>query len=131
MSEKALEALFDLDGAFNAVAVKLLPGTSEKAVVDALDQLLASYGSVGAHGRATQRSHAFLDSELMQLSAISRIIPPIFLAVSAFLMNMTLSRLITLEREQIGLLKAIGYGRAAVGLSLPEARARHCARRLR
>jgi putative ABC transport system permease protein len=33
----------------------------------------------------------------------------IFLLVSAFLVNMTLSRLIALEREQIGLLKAMGY----------------------
>ena len=36
--------------------------------------------------------------------------PPIFLLVSAFLINITLSRLIALEREQIGLLKALGYG---------------------
>ena len=36
--------------------------------------------------------------------------PPIFLLVSAFLINITLSRTITLEREQIGLLKALGYG---------------------
>ena len=37
-------------------------------------------------------------------------IPPIFLLVSAFLINMTLSRMVALEREQIGLLKALGYG---------------------
>ena len=36
--------------------------------------------------------------------------PPIFLLVSAFLINITLSRMIALEREQIGLLKALGYG---------------------
>jgi ABC-type antimicrobial peptide transport system permease subunit len=40
---------------------------------------------------------------------MSRILPPIFLVVTAFLINMVLSRLISLEREQIGLLKAIGY----------------------
>ena len=39
--------------------------------------------------------------------------PPIFLLVSAFLINMTLSRLVALEREQIGLLKALGYGPSA------------------
>jgi putative ABC transport system permease protein len=41
-------------------------------------------------------------------------LPPIFLIVSAFLVNMTLSRLIALEREQIGLLKAMGYSSLAV-----------------
>jgi putative ABC transport system permease protein len=45
---------------------------------------------------------------------MAQIIPPIFLAVSAFLVNMILSRLVTLEREQIGLLKALGYGRFTI-----------------
>jgi putative ABC transport system permease protein len=40
---------------------------------------------------------------------MARVIPPIFLLVSAFLINMILSRLIALEREQIGLLMALGY----------------------
>ncbi|MCC2113936.1 MAG: ABC transporter permease, partial [Hyphomicrobiales bacterium] len=42
-------------------------------------------------------------------------LPPIFLLVAAFLVNMTLSRLVALEREEIGLLKAVGYGDIAVG----------------
>lgn len=116
MSEKALAALFDLEGAFNAAALKLIPGSNEDDVIARVDRILDRYGCVGAHGRDLQRSHAFLDSELNQLQAMSRVIPPIFLAVSAFLMNMTLLRLIALEREQIGLLKAIGYSRTAVGL---------------
>lgn len=114
MSEKALGALFDLEGAFNAVAIKLVPGSNAGDVIAKIDSILERYGGIGAHDRAFQRSHAFLDSELNQLEAMSRIIPPIFLAVSAFLMNMTLSRLIALEREQIGLLKALGYGKWAI-----------------
>ena len=45
---------------------------------------------------------------------MSRTLPPIFLLVSAFLVNLTLSRLVALEREQIGLLKALGYGNARI-----------------
>ena len=60
--------------------------------------------------RKDQLSHAFLDAELRQLDALRRVMPPIFLLVSAFLINITLSRMIALEREQIGLLKALGYG---------------------
>lgn len=114
MSEEALAGLFDLDGAFNAVSLKLLDGAYEPAVMRHLDDLLARYGGSGATARKDQISHAFLDAELRQLQALARVIPPIFLFVSAFLINMTLSRLIALEREQIGLLKAIGYGQAAV-----------------
>ena len=110
MSEKALAALFDLDGAFNAVSLKLLPGASEVEVIKQLDDLLARYGGTGAYGRKDQLSHAFLDAELRQLDALRRVMPPIFLLVSAFLINITLARMIALEREQIGLLKALGYG---------------------
>jgi putative ABC transport system permease protein len=48
------------------------------------------------------------------LNNMSRTLPPIFLLVAAFLINVTLSRLVALEREQIGLLKAVGYGPWAI-----------------
>lgn len=114
MSDAALAAAYDLDGAFSSLALKLAPGASEAAVIEDLDRLLAPYGGTGAHGRKDQLSHAFLDAELQQLRGMSRVLPPIFLLVAAFLVNMTLSRLVALEREQIGLLKAIGYGPLAI-----------------
>lgn len=114
MSETALAGLFDLDGAFNAVSIKMIEGAREADVIRQLDDILARYGGTGATPRKDQISHAFLDAELRQLAALARVIPPIFLLVSAFLINMTLARLIALEREQIGLLKAIGYSQGVV-----------------
>lgn len=115
MREKALAAAYDLTGAFSSVHLKLTSTASEPEAIQQLDGILARYGGLGAHGRRDQTSHAFLDAELQQLKAMSRILPPVFLLVAAFLVNMTLSRLILLEREQIGLLKALGYGGVAVG----------------
>lgn len=109
MPERTLAAAYDLAGAFNSLSIKLLPGASEAAVIATLDRLLEPFGGQGAYGRKQQTSHAYLDSELTQLRAMSQVLPPVFLLVAAFLVNMTLSRLIALEREQIGLLKAIGY----------------------
>lgn len=120
MPQPGLAAAYDLDGAFSNVALKLAPGASEAAVIAELDRITAPYGGVGATGRADQLSHAFLDAELQQMSAMVRVLPPIFLLVAAMLVNMTLSRLITLEREQIGLLKAIGYSGRAVALHYVE-----------
>ena len=48
------------------------------------------------------------------LRNMSTTIPPIFLLVTAFLVNLVLSRLISLEREQIGLLKALGYRNSTI-----------------
>jgi putative ABC transport system permease protein len=114
MSEKVLAKVFDLDGAFSSVTLKLLKGASEREVIGRLDPLLERYGGSAAYGRKDQTSHAFLDHELDMLRNMSRTLPPIFLLVAAFLVNLTLSRLVALEREQIGLLKAVGYGKLAI-----------------
>jgi putative ABC transport system permease protein len=115
MSEKTLAGAYDLVGAFSGAHLKLLRETSDDTVIERLDALLARYGGLGAYGRRDQTSHAFLDAELKQLEAMSRVSPPVFLIVAAFLVNMTLARLITLEREQIGLFKALGYSDWTVG----------------
>lgn len=112
--ERTLAAAYDLGGAFTSVSVQLAPGTNEDAVIAGLDGLLDPYGGQGAHGRAQLTSHAYLDAELQQLRSMSEVLPPVFLLVAAFLVNMTLTRLIALEREQIGLLKAIGYSAQAI-----------------
>ncbi|MCA3562277.1 MAG: FtsX-like permease family protein [Aestuariivirga sp.] len=114
LPEREMSAAYDLEGAFNSVSLRLVRGSNPDKVIAALDRLLDRYGGLGAYPRKDQTSHAFLDAELQQLRAMSRILPPIFLVVSAFLVNMTLTRLIALERERIGLLKAMGYSSLAV-----------------
>ena len=116
MSRDALGPAFDMDGAFNDVAVKLAPGASEREVVERLDSLLDRYGCTGAYGRADQASHHFISNEIAELRVTGTFIPAVFLAVTAFLIHMVLSRLVATEREQVGLLKAFGYTNRAVGL---------------
>jgi putative ABC transport system permease protein len=77
------------------------------------------HGGTGAYDRKDHPSDAFLDSELDQLKAMAQVIPPIFLFIAAFLVNMILSRLIALEREQIGLLKAVGYANQRLPGTMP------------
>ncbi len=114
MGRRALEAAFDLDGAFNNVVVRLGPGASEREVIDGIDRLLKRYGGTGAYGRDEQISHQFVTSEIDQLRATGDVLPPIFLAVAAFLLNIVVTRMVDLEREQIGLLRAFGYGTGVI-----------------
>ncbi len=104
-----LAAAFELQGAFNDVSLKMTLDANELAVKDELENLLAPYGGSGAFGRDMQASHSMLEGELEGLRAMSKVLPPLFFVISAFLVGMVLGRLITLEREQIGLFKAIGY----------------------
>lgn len=116
MSEKALAAAYNLDGAFSSITLKLLPNASQREAIVRLDSLLDRYGGRAAYGRKDQTSHAWIDHELDMLNNMSRTLTPIFLLVSAFLMNLTLSRLVALEREQIGLMKAVGYSNSVIVL---------------
>jgi len=115
MGRKALEAATDRREAINSVALTLARGASRAEVIRKVDTILAPYGGTGAYGREDQLSHAFLDSELKQLDAMTRVIPPIFLLVSTFLVYIVLGRMIRIEREQIGLFKAFGYSNGAIG----------------
>lgn len=115
MGRDALAAAFDLKGAFNDVSLKLLRGAPAAEVVAQLDAILQRYGAVGAIERKDQASNWFLSGEIEQLKIVATVLPAIFIAVSVFLLNMAVSRLIETEREQIGLLKAFGYGNAAIG----------------
>lgn len=114
MGHDAIASAYDMTGAFNDISLSLLPGASEPEVIAQLDKLLEPYGGTGAYGRDEQISHWFLSGEMQELAAIARIVPPIFLGIAAFLLNIVVSRLVQTEREQIGLLKAFGYSHWAV-----------------
>ena len=47
---------------------------------------------------------------------MASILPPIFLLVAVFLLNVSLSRLVATERSNIGLLKSFGYGNVSIAL---------------
>ena len=112
---EGLAAAFDMDGAFNDVTLTLAPHSSEQAVIDALDRLLAPYGALGAYGRDQQISNRFVSDEIKQQETMATTIPPMFLAVAAFLLNVVLGRVISAQREQIAALKALGYANRSIG----------------
>lgn len=116
MSRDALAEVVDQDGAFNEAVVRLSYGAGENAVIRELDNLLAPYGAAGAYGRDQHVSDAFVSSEVEQLRTMGNVLPPIFLFVAAFLVNVVISRLIATERDEIGLMKAFGYTDTAVVL---------------
>lgn len=115
LDRDTMEAAYDLKGGFNNVSVTLTPNATEAEVIARIDAILDPFGGTGAYGRDDQLSHAFIQQELDQLWTMATLLPPIFLGVAAFLINMIMSRLIDLEHEQIGLLKAFGYSNWTVG----------------
>ncbi|OEJ67910.1 ABC transporter permease [Magnetovibrio blakemorei] len=114
MARPALEAAFNMKGAFNDVLVAITPGANLEDVKDGVDLVLETYGGVGAYERAHQVSHWYVSGEMNQLRNMAQIVPPIFLAIAAFLLNVVITRWVEMEREKIGLFKAFGYSTWAV-----------------
>ncbi|MBZ0072444.1 MAG: ABC transporter permease, partial [Gammaproteobacteria bacterium] len=109
MSHTALAAAYDMEGAFNEALLSLDRNAHLPAVLAAVDRILDPYGGLGAYGLEDQVSNRFISEEIDGLRATSTAVPPIFLAVAAFLLYIVISRMVQAEREQIGLLKAFGY----------------------
>jgi putative ABC transport system permease protein len=92
MGRKALGTAFNMDGAFNDVALTLTPGATVKDVLFRLDRLLEPYGGLGALDREDQVSNRFISDEIIQLRAHAIILPAIFLGIGAFLLHIVLSQ---------------------------------------
>ncbi len=116
MPYRELATAFQMYGAFNAVAITLAPQASERAVIAAVDRVLAPYGARGAYGRIDHPSHRRVDDEIRVLQGLSVAFPLVFLSVAAFMTNSVMSRQIALQREQIAMLKACGFSNRQVGL---------------
>lgn len=117
MSQSALSAAYDMDGAFNEALIATdSKATTLKALLSAVDRLLDPYGNRGAYGVEDQISNRFISEEIKGQRISSAFVPPIFLAVAAFLLYIAVSRIVQSEREQIGLLKAFGYSSLEVSI---------------
>ncbi len=115
MERRALASAFDMEGGFNDVSLRIMPGVPVEEVIANLDRRLESYGGLGAVPRRLQQSAWTLENELVQLSTFGFIIPAIFLAVAAFVLNVALARALALQRPQLAALKALGYSNGQLG----------------
>ena len=115
MGRDALAAAYDMQGAFNDVALKLSRDADVREVIDRVDEVLDRYGGTGSYARPDQLSNRFLSEELKQLKTTATLFPAIFLGIAAFLLDVVVSRLVALQREQVAILKAFGYSNLAVG----------------
>ena len=116
MSRRALEAAVNMQGAFNDISLKVGRNAKRDNVMHELDRMLKPYGGLIAYDRKDQLSNFFVENELKQLRVFGMMAPMIFLAVAAFLVNVVMSRQVATQREQIGMLKAVGYSDREISL---------------
>ncbi len=115
MTREHIATAFDMEGGFNDILLSLAEGAPAGPAITELDRLLEPYGGLGAIPRAQQVSNWYLQNELTGLRGMALLLPMIFLGIAAFLLNVVLRRLVAVQREQIAVLKAIGYSSARLG----------------
>lgn len=109
-----VQQILGLSGQVNQVLIKVAPGYDEEKVAKEVKQILKPYGNLASYPRKDQLSHAMLDAELEGLKNSSKSLPTIFLGLAAIVQYVMLGRMIKTQRQQIGILKALGFDRRRI-----------------
>ncbi len=133
------EAFFDMPGTVNEISLRVDEGVDDDAVLASIHRILRDNGIKritttndvtetatrkidivqgvrAAHivPRADQISHATLTMELDAFEQMAVLFPMLFLIVAALAIYVLLSRLVESQRIQIGLMRALGYGKMQI-----------------
>lgn len=108
MPQTVVEAVLGTSGSGNDIAVRA-PGADIDDLSEVLEDELEPYGFTGATSRADQPSYSALESEVAQNRVMARTMPVLVLLISSMSLFIALSRLVTAQRGEIGLAKALGY----------------------
>lgn len=109
LRQEDLESMTGMNGSFNSLQLLTAKNASINELKRQIDLILQSYGNIQSYDRSRQQSNLFLEGEIQEQRVMAMVIPLIFLAVAMFILNIILSRLITLHRAQIATLKSLGY----------------------
>ncbi len=111
VNERFAEETTNLEGATNQILGKLNADRSSEPLVvtSELEQQLERFGEATTTHLANHESHQQLSSDLRGLRTINLIVPTVFLAVAALILDVLMMRLAQQQRTVIGTLKALGY----------------------
>ncbi|HEX9094426.1 MAG TPA: FtsX-like permease family protein [Coriobacteriia bacterium] len=107
--QRDVEEIFGRPGTVTDVAVLVDRGANLGVVIDRVEEVLEPYRIVRTVKQADQPSAFALNEEIKQNSTMAIYMPALILAISSSSLFIALSRLVTSQRGQIGLAKALGY----------------------
>lgn len=114
MPHAAAAAAYDMAGAFNEALLLTSRARNRDAIIADVNRVLAPYGGPDAYGRDRQMAVQFVNDEISGLRRTAAFLPPVFMGIAAFLLNIVISRIVQAERREIGLMKAFGHRGAEI-----------------
>ncbi len=103
-----------LNGSINEFAFTVRDGANPDSVIDQVRTLLDPYRVTAVVPRAEQASQVILETMVGALDAVSIIFPLFFLIIVALSTYVLLTRLVHAQRNQVGVLLALGVARRRV-----------------
>ena len=108
------EKILGRPGVINDVAVIVQSGADIDQVIADVEHELGSSRVVASVRREDQASNFMLGEEIEQNRVMALFLPAVILAISSSSLFIALSRLVTSQRREIGLEKALGYSDAQI-----------------
>ena len=108
------EFALSMEGACNSIIGSVQSEDQLDAILIAAENHLDTYGIFAKTKRKDQLSNLILSDEIRNLGVVSRVIPTVFLGISALVILILLNRMVRNERTQIGLMKAYGYSSLSI-----------------
>ncbi len=108
ISQERLGKLLGMTGQVNELGFTLRPGYTFDDVKYRLESALQEYGILSICGKEDQVSYKMVDGEILELVSIGTILPLIFMAVSVFMLCISLKKMIDHDQPLIGSMKAFG-----------------------
>lgn len=110
------ESALTMESACNSIIGSVESEDQLDTILNAAEPLLDTYGIFAKTKKYDQLSNRILSDEIRNLGVVSRVIPTVFLGISALVILILLNRMVRNERTQIGLMKAYGYSSFAIAM---------------
>lgn len=116
MPNEGLQQLVTSVGAINELAVTLVDPSEQGMAATAarMEELLGEDKVLSVTRQDDNPSYSLLKLDLEGGREMMSVVPTMFLIVAAMSIYVTLSRMVQAQRPQVGVLKALGYGRRAI-----------------
>ncbi|MDF2886432.1 MAG: ABC-type antimicrobial peptide transport system, permease component [Lacrimispora sp.] len=113
VDEEKIAAAYGGHKPYNQILVRLNGNTDVKAVQNQIDSIFGKK-LISVAARTDNSSMEMVEGKIQQFKTLATVFPLMFFLVTALITFSTMMRLVEDQRNQIGILKALGYSRRSI-----------------
>lgn len=110
------QSIFGYENSISEINALLKPGTDRETAKREIARVLKEYDVLQVIKKEDQLSYNTFTNEIKSLEAMGNVFPLIFFAVASLIIYITMSRMMENQRNQMGILMALGYSDSSIFL---------------